>query len=176
MKLRIQGFEAESIVDGPGLRLAVFAQGCPLRCPGCHNPATHDVAGGYEIGVEELAAILAENPLLAGLTLSGGEPFLQPGACLALALAARAQGKNVWAYTGYTLEQLQECGDRDTRALLGLVDVLVDGPFVQEQRSLELRFRGSANQRIIDMNKSLSGEIVLWRDPWDLVFAEQQAP
>lgn len=167
MKLRIQGYVAESIVDGPGLRLAVFAQGCHLRCPGCHNPQTHDVEGGYEIDVEDLAALLQGNPLLAGVTLSGGEPFLQPKACLALALAARALGKSVWAYTGYTLEELRGRGDRETDALLEQIDVLVDGPFVQEQRSLELQFKGSKNQRVIDMGKSRGGEIVLWQDPWD---------
>lgn len=167
MKLRIHNVIPESVVDGPGLRLAVFTQGCGHHCPGCHNPSTHDIDAGYEVEVEELSAMLAQNPLLSGVTLTGGEPFLQPLGCLALALSAHAQGKNVWAYTGYTLEALRGKDDKAIDALLAQIDVLVDGPFLLAERSLELKFRGSKNQRIIDMAASNGGEIALWKDPWE---------
>ena len=111
--------------------------------------------------------MLAADPLLSGITLTGGEPLLQPLACLSLALSAHAQGKNVWAYTGYTLEALREKNDKQINALLGQIDVLVDGPFLLAERSLELKFRGSKNQRLIDLTKTGSGEIVLWEDPWE---------
>ncbi|MEL7609861.1 MAG: anaerobic ribonucleoside-triphosphate reductase activating protein [Bacillota bacterium] len=167
MKLRIHEVIPESVVDGPGLRLSVFTQGCPHACPGCHNPATHDPNGGYDVEVEALAKMLADDPLLSGVTLTGGEPFFQPLGCLSLALSAHAQSKSVWAYTGYTLEKLREKSDREINALLGQIDVLVDGPFLLPERSLELKFRGSKNQRLIDMAKTGSGEIVLWQDPWE---------
>ena len=110
--------------------------------------------------------MLMENPLLDGLTLSGGEPFEQPAACLQLALAARARGLNVWAYSGSTYEALLEKGDGDIRRLLAACDVLVDGPFVQSRRSLELDFRGSANQRLIDLGRTRqTGEVTLWQRP-----------
>lgn len=160
MLIRIAGTVNDSIVDGPGFRFAVFAQGCFRNCPGCHNPATHDPCGGREVPVGELIDAMRKNPLLDGLTLSGGEPFLQPAPCVALAGAAREMGLNVWAYSGYTFEELLD--DPEKAELLRACDVLVDGPFVLAQRTLELRFRGSRNQRVIDVQKSLeSGEIAL---------------
>ena len=153
MKIRISGIVNDSVVDGPGFRLAVFTQGCPHRCPGCHNPQTHDFEGGREIDTQEIIEKLRGNPLLDGITLSGGEPFCQGAACAELASAAHALGLNVWTYSGYTYEQLL-AGDAEQRALLAETDVLVDGPFVLPQRTLELRFRGSANQRLIDVKAS----------------------
>ena len=167
MKIRLYGVVRDSIVDGPGLRTAVFVQGCSPHCPGCHNPASHDPAAGYEADTEDILAAMAANPLCTGLTLSGGEPFEQPGPCLELARGARALGKNVWAYSGYTLEELRAMENEDVRALLDELDVLVDGPFLLDRRSLDLKFRGSANQRLIDMKKSALGAIVLWEDPWE---------
>ena len=156
----------ESIVDGPGLRFTVFTQGCPHRCPGCHNPGTHDPAGGREVSVAELAAELSGNPLTDGLTLSGGEPFCQAAECAALARIARERGLNVWAYTGYTYERLLAGEVPDALALLEQVDVLVDGPFVEAEKSYAALFRGSANQRLIDVPKSLAaGAVVLWERP-----------
>lgn len=151
--MRIFGIEPESIVDGPGYRAAIFAQGCPHHCPGCHNPGSHDPAGGKEMAVSEIVDCFKDNPLLEGITLTGGEPFQQPRACVALASAAHQRGLSVWAYTGYTLEELVHL-DYDKILLLLSVDVLVDGPFILSQRSLDLPWRGSRNQRVIDMNRT----------------------
>ena len=162
MKIRIAGTVSDSIVDGTGLRHTIFTQGCCHHCPGCHNPETHDPNGGKEMDTEEIIAEFKKNPLLSGITLSGGEPFLQPQACLELAKAAHVIGRDVWAYTGYTLEELRGMADTDVDALLEEVDVLVDGRFVMAERSLELRFRGSRNQRILDMKKTGRGSPVDW--------------
>ncbi|MDR3050235.1 MAG: anaerobic ribonucleoside-triphosphate reductase activating protein [Oscillospiraceae bacterium] len=150
MEIRLAGLVVDSIVDGPGLRLAVFVQGCAHRCPGCHNPASHDPAGGYTDDTERLLTLLRGNALLSGITLSGGEPLLQPVPCLALAQGSHALGKNVWLYTGYTWEEMLGQSDPDVLALLCAVDVVVDGPFIEAQRTLNLRFRGSKNQRLLD--------------------------
>ena len=155
MRMRIAGIANDSIVDGPGLRLTVFAQGCPHRCPGCHNPQTHDFSGGSEGDTGDIIAKMRKNPLLDGVTLSGGEPFGQPEACAEIARAARAQGLNVWCYSGYTFEELLEHGTRAQRELLETLDVLVDGRFELAKRSLECRFRGSSNQRLIQAPASL---------------------
>ena len=165
MQLRINDWLEDSIVDGPGLRLAIFCQGCPHHCPGCHNPATHDPQGGRLIEVEQLTALVKRNPLSAGITLSGGEPFVQAAACAALAREIHQLGKTVWTYSGYTYEELLR--RQDAADLLAASDVLVDGPFILSRRSLELQFRGSDNQRIIDLTKSrAAGTLVLWQDPW----------
>lgn len=155
--IRLAGLVEDSIVDGPGLRLTVFTQGCPHGCPGCHNPQTHDPAGGHERRIGEIVERLDDNPLLSGVTLSGGEPFLQPLPCAAIAQAAHARGLNVWTYTGYTIEALLEmtATRRDVRALLAETDVLVDGPFILAERSLDCPWRGSKNQRLIDAGASL---------------------
>lgn len=161
MLIRIAGTENDSIVDGPGFRFSVFTQGCPHHCPSCHNPETHDAAGGREVDTEKLIQTMLENPLLDGLTLSGGEPFLQPKPCSVLARAAHKLGLNVWAYTGYTLESLLKKADPLIDELLADCDVLVDGRFELSLRTLDLRFRGSKNQRLIDVKASLiSGKTV----------------
>ena len=162
MRIKISGVVNDSIVDGAGFRLTVFTQGCPHHCPGCHNPQTHDPEGGFWSDTEDILRVAKENPLLDGITLSGGDPFEQPLPCIELAKGAHALGLNVWTYTGYTWEALlAEGGDR--QKLLEATDILVDGPFLEKERSLELRFKGSRNQRTIDVKKSLeSGEIVLW--------------
>ena len=166
MKISVNGITGDSIVDGTGFRLTIFTQGCPHHCEGCHNPQTHDPAGGAWADTEDILSAITENPLLDGITLSGGEPFLQPVPCLALAKGTHALGLNVWAYTGYTWEALFAENDADRLALLKEIDILVDGPFILEERSLELRFRGSRNQRIIDVKKSLAANsIVLWEEP-----------
>lgn len=166
MTIRIAGTVNDSIVDGPGLRFTVFTQGCPHHCPGCHNPETHDPQGGHVVQTQEIIARMGKNPLLSGLTLSGGEPFMQSAACLELARAAHAKGLNVWIYTGFVWENLLAEGDCDRMALLREADVLVDGPFIKERRSLELDFCGSANQRLIDVPASFqAGQVVLWQAP-----------
>ena len=161
MLMRIAGLANDSIVDGPGLRLTVFTQGCPHHCPGCHNPQSHDFTGGELRDTGEILEIMRDNALLDGITLSGGEPFAQPEACAELARAAHEDGLNVWCYTGYTFEDLLE-GRTEWMELLRNIDVLVDGPFVLSQRTLEAHFRGSSNQRIIDVQQSLrTGKTVL---------------
>lgn len=164
LTLRLAGVVRESIVDGPGLRLTVFAQGCPHGCPGCHNPQTHDPSGGYDSEPEPILAALDANPLLRGVTLSGGEPVDQAEAMLALARAVRERGRDVVMFTGYPFERLLEMGRERpaVAALLAQCCLLVDGPFVEAQRDLTLRFRGSRNQRLIDPAASLArGEAVL---------------
>lgn len=163
--IRLHGLEIESIVDGIGYRTAIFTQGCPRRCEGCHNPKSLDPNGGAAWALDDVEKKFMNNPLLDGITLSGGEPFLQPAECAQLAQRAHARNLSVWTYSGYTLEQLNEMAkhDIDVNALLDETDVLVDGPFILKERSLNLDFRGSRNQRVIDMKKTRStGEITLW--------------
>ena len=152
--MRIQAVVPESIVDGPGVRFVVFTQGCPHGCPACHSPQTHDPAGGYEATANDLVATLEENlegnPLLAGVTLSGGEPFLHASELLPFAQAVHERNLNLWVYTGYTLEELLARGDEAELALLAEADTLVDGRFEIAQRTLEMPFVGSRNQRIIE--------------------------
>lgn len=154
-ELKISGIEPESIVDGPGLRYVIFTQGCPHRCPGCHNPQTHDFDGGETADIPAILAEIAADPLLQGVTFSGGEPFCQPEPLCGIAKAVKEMGKDVVAYSGYTLEQLLELGKTEPAVLdlLELCDTLIDGPYLEEQRDLTLRFRGSANQRVIDLRE-----------------------
>ena len=157
-ELRISGIVRESVVDGPGIRFVVFTQGCPHHCPGCHNPDTHPFDGGKLVNIERILAEVDKNPLLKGLTLSGGDPFCQPGPLAELARKAHARGLDVMVYSGYTLEQLLEKAETEPEvgALLREADVLVDGRFIEAEKSLLLKFRGSRNQRILDVKKSLS--------------------
>lgn len=161
--LRLAGVIRESIVDGPGIRFVVFAQGCPHHCPGCHNTQTWAFEGGYEATPEQIAAEIRKNPLLKGITLSGGEPFCQPAVMAKLASEAHRLGLDVFTYTGYTYEELiaKSAKEPDVLALLQQTDILIDGPFVQSLKSYELTFRGSSNQRAIDVRSSLEkGAIV----------------
>ena len=163
-RLRIAGIEPESFVDGPGIRMTVFTQGCHHHCPGCQNPQTHDFAGGHFIDIEEILAMIDENPLLDGVTFSGGDPMEQSAALIPLAREIKERGMNLIIYTGYTYERLMELKDErpDFFELLTFADILIDGPFVMAKRSLELKFRGSSNQRIIDVPESLAqGRVVL---------------
>jgi len=161
--LQLAGIVQNSIVDGPGIRLALFTQGCPHHCPGCHNPETHPFEGGTPTTTEELMARVADDPLLSGITLSGGEPFCQAAALAPFARWCKERGLETAAYSGYTFEQLLSPSkeDENVAALLASLDILIDGPFLIEQRSLELRFRGSRNQRTVDVPASLkAGEVV----------------
>lgn len=160
MQIRIAGLANDSIVDGPGLRLAVFTQGCPHHCPGCHNPESHDFNGGKVREVSEILEMIRENILLDGVTLSGGEPFAQPEACAEIARETHRLGLNVWCYTGYLFEQLLE-GTEAWQELLQEIDVLVDGPFILSQKSMNLRFKGSSNQRLIDVRQSLTRHAII---------------
>jgi anaerobic ribonucleoside-triphosphate reductase activating protein len=153
--LSVGGIEAESIVDGPGFRYVVFVQGCRLACPGCHNPQLQPFSGGRAVPIGEILGALKANALLDGLTLSGGEPFAQALSCAVLAERARAAGFSVMTYTGYCWEELLAPGREDWRRLIEATDILVDGPFLRELRDPDLRFRGSSNQRLIDVRRSL---------------------
>lgn len=154
-ELRLAGVIRESIVDGPGLRMTIFTQGCPHNCEGCHNPQTHDFKGGYISHPENILKAIDEDPLLRGVTFSGGEPFMQPEALAQLAEEIHKRGLDVLTYTGFTFEQIIDSGDDRKLALLKQTDYLIDGKFVLALRSLELHFRGSSNQRIIDVKRSL---------------------
>ncbi len=156
MKIRIAGITEDSIVDGPGIRMTVFVQGCLHHCPGCHNPETHDPNGGQLMDTSEIIAKMDSNPLLDGITLSGGEPFMQQEACAELAKAAHERGMNVWCYTGCTWEGIDQALGYAYLPLVDYIDVLVDGPYIERQRTLELPWRGSKNQRLIDVHASLA--------------------
>lgn len=171
--IRLAGIIRESIVDGPGLRFTIFSQGCPHGCKGCHNPETHSFDGGYDCSLEKIFNAIIENPLLDGLTFSGGEPFLQPEAYLNIAKFAKERGLNIVCYSGYTFEELIKLANGEIptvknhnekstdssrksaiKELLDTIDILIDGKFVEEERDLSLLFRGSKNQRVLDMNLS----------------------
>lgn len=166
--LRIAGTIQDSIVDGPGIRYVIFTQGCPHHCPGCHNPQTHDFAGGRDADVEEILSQIFGNPLLAGVTFSGGEPFAQADALVPIAEAVKGRNKNLMIYTGYLFEELWKRQDAAVQRLLELADILVDGPFVLAERDLTLQYRGSSNQRVIDLKKTRErGKIVLYRSEYE---------
>ena len=167
MKIQIANLLDDSSVDGEGLRFTVFTQGCIKNphCPHCHNPQTWDINGGNSMDTEDILIQIKENPLLSGVTFSGGEPFDQPKPLVDLAKKVHALGLNVWSFSGWTLEELKSRNDDDINALLDNIDVLVDGRFVMELRDLTLKFRGSKNQRVIDMNATReSGHIVTLYD------------
>lgn len=158
MKIRVAGIEKESVVDGPGLRFVIFTQGCSRRCPGCHNPDTWDFDGGQEMDTKDILLQIEGTGLLRGVTISGGEPFEQAGACALLAEQIKSMGLDIVTYTGYAFEEL--CGksteNGDVKRLLDATDLLVDGPYRQEERDWDLPFRGSRNQRLILVQESLA--------------------
>lgn len=163
--LRLFGEVKESITDGPGLRYAVFTQGCPHYCPGCHNPESHSFTDGYLVSEEALIEQILSNPLLDGVTFSGGEPFMQAKELTTVASAVKENGLSVIVYSGYTFEELLELSvvREGYMDLLKNTDILIDGRFEADKKSLNLRFRGSTNQRAIDIPKTLEkGEIVLF--------------
>ncbi len=159
--IRIAGITGDSIVDGPGIRTTFYVQGCPHHCPGCHNPETWPFEGGQFRSPEELFEIVRKNPLCRGVTFSGGEPFAQAVALLPLARMLRSAGYELASYTGYTFEQLMQ-GTEAQRMLLQEVDVLIDGPFVLAERSLDLNFRGSRNQRVLNVKESLKNKAAVF--------------
>lgn len=155
-KARIAGTVRHSSVDGPGVRYVVFFQGCPHHCRACQNPETWDPAGGEEIALEELAEEMRRTRFLDGITLSGGDPLWQSAAVIRLADAAHEKGLSVWCYTGWTFEEVLagKAGDPAAEAL-SHIDVLVDGPFIEALCGRDCIYRGSSNQRLIDVPKSL---------------------
>jgi anaerobic ribonucleoside-triphosphate reductase activating protein len=156
--MRLSGFTYESIVDGPGLRVVIFAQGCLCACAFCHNPESWPLEGGQEHTVREIIRMIKKpgpgRKRIRGVTFSGGEPFLQAGEFAQVAIEAKRVGWDVCTFTGYTYEELLERDDADIKALLSHTDYLIDGPYIHEKREIGLKFRGSSNQRIIDMNET----------------------
>ena len=166
--IRLYGLVTDSIVDGPGFRTAVFTQGCPHHCPGCHNPGSHAPDGGALWTLDDVEKKFTGNPLLSGVTLSGGEPFEQAEACAEVARRAHTHSLNVWTYTGYPYERLlaRAAAEPAVQALLDETDVLVDGPFLLEERSLDLLYCGSRNQRLIDLRRTReTGTLTLFEPP-----------
>lgn len=165
MKLKLAApLTKDSIVDGPGLRTVIWTQGCVHHCEGCHNPATHSLTAGMEVDTASIIAEIEQTKLQRGITLSGGEPFLQAEALIDIAYRAKQIGLDVWSYTGFTWEQLNNHSAANYQfnlELLQYIDVLVDGRFMLHMRQPGLRFRGSANQRIIDVKQSLERNQVI---------------
>lgn len=164
-KLRLASpLQQDSIVDGPGIRMVIWTQGCPHHCPNCHNPQTWEESAGELVETSQLIAQIQAAPLQSGLTFSGGEPFQQAEALLEVAKAAKVCQLNLWAYSGYTFEQLLQ--DPKKKALLEQLDVLVDGPFIDAEKDYRLKFKGSKNQRIIDVQASLAQNCIV-NSPYD---------
>ena len=155
MELRVAGIVKESVVDGPGFRYVVFAQGCNHHCKGCHNPDTHALDGGYAVETESIIEDIKQSKYIDGVTFSGGEPFLQAEAFAHIAEKLKETGMNIVCYTGFTFEELITEKDEKRMKLLSLTDMLIDGPYIEELKDLSLTFRGSRNQRIIDVKASL---------------------
>ena len=163
-KIKIAGVVEESIVDGPGIRFVIFTQGCPHKCVGCHNPQTHDFNMGRYENIDKLAQKIDENPLLSGITLSGGEPFLQSLELVQLIEKIKNKNLNVITYTGYTYEELIQSKNKNVLDLLNKTDILIDGKFVLELKDENLMFRGSSNQRAIDVKRSIKENRIIEYD------------
>lgn len=165
MKIRLANeLQTDSIVDGEGIRTVIWTQGCPHHCPGCHNQETHSFSGGFEVDTEDIIKQISEIELQDGITFSGGDPMMQPEACAEIAKFAKSKGLSVWSYTGFTFEELLEKKkqNKGIEEFLNNIDVLIDGRFKIEEKSLDIYYRGSRNQRIIDVQKSLkNNEIIL---------------
>lgn len=165
MKIRLAAeLQPDSIVDGEGIRTVIWTQGCPHHCPGCHNPSTHSFEDGCLIETSEIKKELKKLKNQTGITFSGGDPMCQPEACLEIAKYAKELGLNIWCYTGYTWEELMKLSNPYIRQFLEQIDVLVDGKFILEQKSLDLRFRGSKNQRLIDVKRSLEQNCLILKE------------
>ncbi len=163
--IRIASLIDDSIVDGPGIRFTVFTQGCPHHCEGCHNPQTHDPNGGHLETIENIISKIKKNPLLCGVTISGGEPFYQKESLLTLVKEIKKLNFDIIVYTGYVYETLLAMNDATINEILDNIDYLIDGPFILKQRDLTLYFKGSQNQRFIDIKKSKEeNKVVLFHE------------
>ncbi len=153
--LQILNIIEDTMVDGPGFRTSIYCAGCRHKCAGCHNPQSWDPQGGHAMTTDDIMRIIEADPFTRGVTFTGGDPMYQPEgfADLARAIRQRTPEKDIWCYTGFTFEQLVD--NPRHYALLQLIDVLVDGPFVRDKRDEQLLFRGSTNQRLIDVPHSL---------------------
>lgn len=159
MKIRLASeVTKDSIVDGPGLRAVIWTQGCPHKCEGCHNPQTHCTNGGIEVDVNDIINELSDLKIHHGVTFSGGEPLEQAEACEKIVKEIKSKNLNIWLYTGYTFEHIIKAANTyrtDWAKLIPHIDVMVDGKFIQEKHDPFLKFRGSSNQRVIDVKRSL---------------------
>lgn len=165
MKIRLAAdLQIDSIVDGVGIRTVIWTQGCSHNCPFCHNPSTHSFDGGELVSVDDVVSRLSTLEMQDGVTFSGGDPMFQPKPCAYLAKKIHELGMNIWVYTGFTYEELLAKNDKDIMDFLNNIDVLVDGRFDISKKSMDLEFRGSSNQRIIDVKKSLMGNNVVLYD------------
>ena len=153
----------DTMVDGPGFSTSIYCAGCRHKCPGCHNPQSWDFDGGQAMSTDDIMRVIEADPF-ANVTFSGGDPMYQPEGFTELARAIKTRtDKTIWCYTGFTYEALMT--NPRQRNLLELIDVLVDGPFIKSQRDETLRFRGSRNQRLIDVKASLRhNRLTLWSD------------
>ena len=169
MKIKLAAYlQFDSIVDGEGIRTVIWTQGCPHHCLGCHNPETWDPDLGEEVDVEEVCEIIDNMQGQDGITFSGGDPFMQPEACSYIAKHARKKGYSIWSYTGYTWEELMILG-KENKAIMDFLkelDVLVDGRFILGKKSYACLFRGSTNQRIINVPESLKKKKVVLMDEY----------
>lgn len=164
----IVGINFESIVDGDGVRVVIFFSGCNHNCKGCHNPESHDFTAGKPFGAElqkQIAEYIKETPFVSGVTLSGGDPMYSASSIIPFlkALKQLSPASTVWVYSGFTYEEI--ISDPSMRELLTLCDVLVDGPFILDQRDVTLSYRGSRNQRIIDVEKTQKAGCVVLFEP-----------
>lgn len=165
MLIRLAGpLQCDSIVDGEGVRTVIWTQGCSHNCFGCHNPLTHSFSGGTLVDVETVKDEISKLKNQDGITFSGGDPMFQAEQCLEIAKFCKKSNLNIWCYTGYTYEQLLAINNSKIMEFLSLIDVLIDGKFELAKKSYDLKFRGSSNQRIINVKASLKkGKVVLYR-------------
>ncbi|OSA94415.1 UNVERIFIED_ORG: anaerobic ribonucleoside-triphosphate reductase activating protein [Clostridium botulinum] len=165
-KIRLSGIAYESLVNGPGIRRVFFSQGCNHNCKGCFNPDTHDFNGGEERNIDELIEDVLCNPMIKGITFSGGDPFERADEFSYMAKIFKENNKNIWCYTGYTFEYINDNLERNKgwKDLINNLDVLVDGKFEEDKKEDGLKFKGSSNQRIIDVKESLKSNKVVILD------------
>lgn len=156
--------QTDSIVDGVGLRTVIWTQGCKHNCYGCHNPKTHDFNGGFETTTEHIIELLSTLKLQKGITFSGGDPFEQAAACAEIASVAHSINLDVWVYTGYLFENIIKTNCVDWKLFLNEIDIIVDGLFILSQKDISLKFRGSKNQRIIDVKASIMSNQTILAD------------
>jgi anaerobic ribonucleoside-triphosphate reductase activating protein len=164
VRLSVPKIQSDSVVDGEGIRSVIWFQGCSHNCPGCHNPETHDFKAGYEFDIDEVKGWIKELDFQQGVTFSGGDPMMQVDSLIELAKVVHECNMNVWVYTGFTYEELIKMSESNPKYIdaLNEIDILVDGKFVLEKKSFDVAFRGSSNQRIIDVKKSIEkGKVVL---------------
>lgn len=162
-KIRLAGIIENSYTDGIGIRFTIFTQGCNHKCLNCQNPETWSFDGGYDVDIDLLISKIKEDPLLDGVTFSGGDPMYQAKECCELAKLIKSETSlNIWCYTGFTFEELIK--DNEKMKFMQYIDVLVDGDYQETKRSLSLSFRGSSNQRLIDVRKSLDEKEVILLD------------